>query len=66
MNYNYYLKLLIAENPRGTQMKSSGVNFKTNKKKLVLHSTQLKCDAHWNVPNWNVFETQVGKFIEKS
>lgn len=38
MNYNYYLKILIAENPRDTQMKSSGINFKTKKKKLVSHS----------------------------
>lgn len=50
MNYNYYLKFLIAENPRGTQRKSSGVNFKTNRKKLVSHSVQLKCDAH-GMPN---------------
>lgn len=65
MNYNYYLKILIAENPRGTQRKSSGVNFKTNRKKLVSHSVQLKCDAHW-MPNWNEFEKQLGKFTEKS
>lgn len=49
MNYNYYLKILIAENPRGTQRKSSGVNFKTYKKKLVSHE-YLKCDAPW-MPN---------------
>lgn len=63
MNYNYYLKILIAENPRGIQMKSSGVNFKTKKNKLASHSMLLKCDAHW-MPNWNVFEKQVGKLTE--
>lgn len=35
MNYNYYLKVLIAENPRGTQRKLSGVNFKQTKISLI-------------------------------